>query len=83
MSTVFAFYDVGQVFAERERLDGKFDGAWTRQEVEAIYRDLAKAAHPDAGGTNQQMYELNEAKARALLRIRNRALLVHKTGGII
>lgn len=70
MTVFVGWYGFGEVFVERHRLDDKFAGARTRQQVDRIYRRLAKAAHPDAGGTNQDMYELNEAKARALLRVR-------------
>lgn len=34
--------------------------------VEAAYRMLAKTAHPDAGGSDAAMAELNDAKERAL-----------------
>jgi DnaJ-class molecular chaperone len=38
----------------------------TESVVEKNYRRMAKKYHPDAGGTNEQMVELNEAKRLAL-----------------
>ena len=38
----------------------------TRDQVEDIYRALARVRHPDAGGTNEQMIELNRAREQAL-----------------
>lgn len=38
----------------------------TRQEIEARYRELAKERHPDAGGSQEAMTELNDAKRQAL-----------------
>ena len=37
-----------------------------RGTIEAAYRSKAKAAHPDAGGTNAAMAELNAARETAL-----------------
>lgn len=34
-------------------------------EIEAMYRVKAKAAHPDSGGSTEAMAELNEARERA------------------
>ena len=34
--------------------------------IEARYRELARKAHPDAGGTHDAMVRLNEARAQAL-----------------
>lgn len=43
---------------------GLSDGArW--EQVEERFRELARAAHPDAGGTHEQMARLSEAKAFA------------------
>jgi hypothetical protein len=38
----------------------------TKGAIEAAYRERAKTAHPDAGGSAQAMHELNRAKAEAL-----------------
>jgi len=38
----------------------------TRDAIEATYRKRAKAAHPDAGGSDEQMAMLNTAKSQAL-----------------
>lgn len=38
----------------------------SREQIEAAYRDLAKKAHPDAGGSTAAMTELNRARAEAL-----------------
>ncbi len=38
---------------------------WSLAEVEATYRNLAKRAHPDAGGSDARMAELNAAIADA------------------
>ena len=35
----------------------------SREEIEAAYRQKAKQAHPDAGGSHDQMARLNAAKA--------------------
>lgn len=67
MTSTFASYGFDTVFETRQHDMGPFSNAKSRTEVERIYRRLAKKAHPDVGGTNQQMYELNEARARALL----------------
>lgn len=37
----------------------------TRAEAEAAYRDLARSAHPDAGGSDDRMAVLNVARDRA------------------
>lgn len=83
MTCPFAWSDYGHVFEERHPVDDKFAGAVTVEEVEQIFRGLAKAAHPDTGGTNQDMYELNEAKARALLRVRRTLALARTMGATI
>jgi hypothetical protein len=36
----------------------------TDEEVDAAYRQKAKAAHPDAGGSDSAMHELNEARRK-------------------
>lgn len=38
----------------------------TRDHIETAYRAKAKECHPDAGGTHEQMAELNEARQQAL-----------------
>jgi hypothetical protein len=38
----------------------------TREHVERAFRDLAKSAHPDAGGSAERMATLNAARERAL-----------------
>jgi hypothetical protein len=43
----------------------KDDQRVTWAEVEDAFRELARAAHPDAGGTHEQMARLSEAKAFA------------------
>jgi hypothetical protein len=40
--------------------------AASKAEVEAAYRNLAKKAHPDNGGSTDAMAELNQAKQEAL-----------------
>lgn len=37
----------------------------TAREIDAFYRDAAAKAHPDAGGSNEAMAELNRARAEA------------------
>ena len=41
----------------------------TKQDIEAAYRERAKTAHPDRGGTGAAMAELTAAKALALAEI--------------
>lgn len=41
-------------------MDFFFDGLTTADEVKQRYRELAKLMHPDVGGTNLAMQELNE-----------------------
>lgn len=41
------------------------DARVTWDQVEAAFRDAARAAHPDVGGTHDQMARLSEAKAFA------------------
>jgi hypothetical protein len=41
----------------------------TRQDVENAYRELAKTAHPDKGGSSEQMAALTAAKTLALASI--------------
>lgn len=43
----------------------------TKAVIESFYRDAARRAHPDAGGTNEQMAELNAARDAALKEIGN------------
>ena len=52
----------------REVLD--LDDVWIdRETVEAAFRSRAKECHPDAGGTNEAMAELNAARDQALREI--------------
>jgi hypothetical protein len=39
----------------------------TRDEIEAAFREKAKKAHPDCGGSNAEMRRLNEARQEALV----------------
>jgi hypothetical protein len=41
----------------------------TKSVIETFYRDAARRAHPDAGGTNDQMAQLNTARDAALKEI--------------
>lgn len=41
-------------------------GAVTEEQINARYRDLARTAHPDAGGSDDQMARLNAARDKAL-----------------
>jgi DnaJ domain len=38
----------------------------TKEQIEAAYRQAAKKAHPDSGGSSEAMQELNDAKREAL-----------------
>ncbi len=38
----------------------------TAAEIDTAYRDKAKRWHPDAGGSNEKMAELNAARSNAL-----------------
>ncbi len=38
----------------------------SKAEVDERYRELAREAHPDRGGSNEEMSELNQARAEAL-----------------
>jgi len=42
----------------------------TRDQVENLYRALARVRHPDAGGSTEQMIELNRAREQALSEVR-------------
>lgn len=42
------------------------DAVVTKAAVESFYRDAARKAHPDAGGSNEAMSELNAARTAAL-----------------
>jgi hypothetical protein len=42
------------------------EGPATREKIDAAYRERAKAAHPDRGGSTDMMSELNLAKRTAL-----------------
>ncbi len=41
----------------------------SRDDIEAAYRDKAKSAHPDAGGSHDQMARLNAARDELLRRV--------------
>lgn len=41
------------------------DKDWTLEHIESSYRSLAREAHPDNGGSNERMIELNAAIAQA------------------
>lgn len=69
MAVTNATYGFSSVFPEHSGAPDPFAGVKTRNQIERIYRRLAKSAHPDVGGSNRQMYELNEARAKALLRV--------------
>lgn len=45
---------------------GWFSGVTTVKEIKALYRRLAKAHHPDWGGSNEVMAEINSAYHDAL-----------------
>lgn len=45
---------------------GLVDGAITREAIDEAYRRLAMVRHPDRGGTDELMAELNAARADAL-----------------
>jgi hypothetical protein len=45
----------------------ELDHPYTLAEAEAMYRHLAKKAHPDVGGSNEAMARLNRAIAEARL----------------
>lgn len=42
----------------------------SKEDVEAMYRVRAKAAHPDGGGSDEAMAELNAARDRVLAEVR-------------
>jgi hypothetical protein len=48
-------------------------GALTAPVIEARFRELAPKAHPDRGGTNEAMAELNNARDQALAHFRGSA----------
>lgn len=52
----------------REALDLPLDGELTTLEINAAFRRLAKIAHPDAGGSNEDYLRITEARD-ALLQI--------------
>jgi len=62
-----AWWDVLGLSLTRFRRNGPNapDGI-LRDDIEAAYRQLTKERHPDAGGSNEQMAELNQARAEAL-----------------
>jgi hypothetical protein len=41
-------------------------GTYSKEVINAVFRDKAKAAHPEAGGSTDAMTELNRAKQEAL-----------------
>lgn len=50
-----------------------FEGANTLEEVEALYRDLARQYHPDVGGNAATMAEINRQRTMARAFFRGRA----------
>lgn len=50
------------------RRDGNPYSNATEDEIEAAYRQRAKIVHPDVGGSDAAMAELNAARQEALLR---------------
>lgn len=46
-------------------------GAITAEQIKAAHRDIAKTLHPDAGGSDEKMAELNRARDEALKEIGN------------
>ena len=55
----------------------------TAANVEAEYRQLAKRAHPDSGGTHELMAELNRALAAAGLNILGQHLKTDERTGYV
>lgn len=53
MKNVITKYRAEQLFG--------FSGSYTLSDVKKTYRKLVKKAHPDAGGSEEQMIELNQA----------------------
>lgn len=45
---------------------GMQPGQHPKEAIEAFYREKAKTMHPDAGGSNEAMAELNQARKEAL-----------------
>jgi hypothetical protein len=52
----------------RKALDLPMDGALEPSEITASFRRLAKTAHPDAGGSNEQYRRISEARDALLER---------------
>jgi hypothetical protein len=46
----------------RETLNLPLEGALKPSEINAAFRRLAKTAHPDAGGTNEEYHRITEAR---------------------
>ena len=46
----------------RETLDLPLTGALKASDINAAFRRLAKTAHPDAGGTNEEYHRISEAR---------------------
>jgi curved DNA-binding protein CbpA len=42
----------------------------TEKEITAVYREKAKSAHPDGGGSDKKMQRLNRAKKIAMAFVR-------------
>lgn len=56
---------------EATEFDVEFVGCTNMKEVKAIYRRLSKQYHPDLGGSDEQMIELNKAYQKALRNVDN------------
>jgi hypothetical protein len=48
--------------AHRELLGVSTQGALTRANIQAAYKRMARAAHPDTGGDTEKFYELTRAR---------------------
>ncbi len=62
------FEGVTNQHAHREALDLPKDGALKPSDINAAFRKLAKSAHPDAGGSDEDYHRIVEARD-ALLEI--------------
>lgn len=49
-----------------KKVDNPFAGCYTASEVKARFRELARTAHPDTGGTHEGFLALTAARDRAL-----------------
>ncbi|MBL8060613.1 MAG: hypothetical protein JNK63_07875 [Chthonomonas sp.] len=73
---VFTVRELLQTFAALPASGGfprpvsPFDGLRTRKEVNDLWRDLSRSAHPDTGGSNEAMALLNLQRDEALERVK-------------